>query len=221
MITFLSTFYYKSTGFFHKRILLPLKEGVALSKVVEKGAQKLLAMDASGSRSVAGSGSMFPGLFLTEGPCKMRVATYAFYTYAKSVKQYEEIFKQLNSNKWEEKRGCRFVMCRAEVDESGQVKALGMIQFWKESFVMGEIIYKNVLKRLLDASSGIPFFRKIEDRHVDDIYVWLYHGGRGKIFKHGMFTHYWDWDRPVTSSDEEEEDEAVANLNMDHLFYLY
>ena len=215
MITFLSTFYYKSTGFF---------QGVALSEVVEKGAQKLLTMDASGSRSVTGSaytnGRMFPGLFLTEGPCKMRVATYAFYTYAKSVKQYDEIFKQLNSNKWEEECGYRFVMCRAEVVESGQVKALGMVQFWKEPFVMYEI-KKNVLKRLLDASSGIPFFREIEDRHVDDIYIWLQRGGRGKIFKHGMFTGYWDWDRPITSSDEEEEDEAVANLNLDHLFYLY
>ena len=181
-------------------------------------------MDASGSRSVtgnastSGNGSMFPGLFLTEGPCKMHVATYAFYTYAKSVKQYEEIFKQLNSNKWEEKCGYRFVMCRAEVDESGQVKALGMVQFWKEPFVIDEIIHKNVLKRLLDASSGIPFFREIEDQHVNDIYIWLNRGGRGKIFKYGMFTDYWDWDRPVTSSDEEEE---VANLNMDHLFYLY
>ena len=195
---------------------------------VEKGAQKLLAMATSGSQSVTGSantsgnGTMFPGLFLMEGPCKMRVTTYAFYTYAKSVKQYEEIFKQLNSNKWEEECGYRFVMCRAEVDESGQVKALGMIQFWKEPFVIDEIVvYKNVLKRLLDASSGIPFFREIEDQHVNDIHVWLHHSGRGKIFKHGMFTGYWDWDRPITSSDEEEEDEAVANLNLDHLFYLY
>ena len=184
-------------------------------------------MDASGSRSVTGSantsgnGRMFPALFLMKGPCKMRVATYAFYTYAKSVKQYEEIFKQLNSNKWEEECGYRFVMCRAEVGGSGPVKALGMVQFWKEPFVIDEIVvYKNALKRLLDASSGIPFFHEIEDQHVNDIYIWLRDEGRGKIFKYGMFTSYWDWQRPITSSDEEEEDEWEANMNLNPLFYV-
>ena len=201
--------------------MLPLKKGAALSEVVEKGAQKLLAMDASGSRPVTGSvytsgnGSMFPGWLLTEGPCKMCVTTHAFYTYAKSVKQYEEIFKQLNSNKWEKECGHQFVMCRAEVDESGQVKALDMVQFWKEPFVIGEIVvYKNVLKRLLDASSGIPFFHEIEDRRVNDIYYWLYHGGRGKIFKHGVFVDYWAWDQPVTTSDEEDEFETELEIEL-------
>ena len=176
-------------------------------------------MDASGNRSVtantSGNGSMFPGWLLTEGPCKMRVTTYAFYTYAESVKRYEEIFKQLDSNKW----GYQFVMCRAEVVESGQVKVLGMVQF---PFVINEIVaYKNVLKRLLDASSGIPFFREIEDQRVNDVYIWLHHGGRGKIFKHGVFADYWDWDRPVTTSDEEEEDEAVATLHLEHQICLF
>ena len=70
----------------------------------------------------------------------------------------------------------------------------------------------------------ITFFEyilEIEDQRVDDIHLWLHHTGRGKIFKHGMLTHYWDWDRPITSSDEEEVDEAVAYLNMEHLFDLY
>ena len=49
--------------------------------------------------------------------------------------------------------------------------------------------YKNILKRMLDASSGIPFFHKIEDRHVKGVYEWL-HEGRGKIFKHGVADAY-------------------------------
>ena len=153
-------------------------------------------MDASGNRAVADSantsdnGSIFPSVFLTKGPCnKLPVTTYVFYTYAESVKQYEEIFNQLVDNKREEDSDCRFVMCRAEVDESSRVKALGMVQFWKQRFVISEMVYKNILKRMLDASSGIPFFHKIEDRHVKGVYEWL-HEGRGKIFKHGVADAY-------------------------------
>ena len=160
----------------------------------------------SGNRSI--NSSRFPNGLLMEGPCHMRVTTYAFYIYAKSVKQYEEIFKQLNSNKHGQECGYQFVMCRAEVDESGQVKVLGMVQFEKEPFVIDEIVqYKNVLKRLLDVDGGIPFFREIQDCNVNAIYGWLTGVGTGRIFKYGVFVGSWHIDDCIHSDEYEDEDE--------------
>ena len=140
-------------------------------------------MNSSGNRVVTDRTKSW-----SKGVCKMNVTTYVFYIYPKSVKQYEEIFKQLNSNKHGQECGYQFVMCRVVIEESGQVKVLGMVQFKKEPFVIDEIVqYKNVLKRLLDASSGIPFFHEIEDCNVNNVYEWLEWRGTGRIFKHGVF----------------------------------
>ena len=165
-----------------------------------------------GNRSINRSG--FPGVLLTEGPCETDVSTYAFCQPAESVKQYEEIFKQLNSNKCGQERGYQFVMCRAEVDESGQLKVLGMVQFEKEPFLIDEIVqYKNALKRLLDASGGIPFFREIQDCNVNNVYGWLVGVGTGRIFKHGVFVANWTVeDRVWTSEDEENDQDAMYDM---------
>ena len=174
----------------------------------------------SGNRSI--NSSRFPEALLTKGPCEMGVATYVFYIHAKSVKQYEEIFKQLNSNKCGQERGYQFVMCRAEVDESVQVKVLGMVQFKKEPFLIDEIVqYKNVLKRLLDVSSGIPFFREIQDCSVNNVYGWLVGVGRGRIFKHGVFVGNWTVEDHVwTSEDEDEENGQDDMYDMDLFFCI-
>ena len=153
-------------------------------------------MDGSGNRGINRSG--FPEVLLTEGPCEMNVKTYVFCKHVKSVKQYEEIFKQLSSNKCGQARGYQFVMCRAEVGESGQVKVLGMVQFEKEPGLIEQIGRdavieqdKYTLRYLLDASSGIQFFREIHDCNVNNAYIWLECGGTGQIFKHGVFVGNW------------------------------
>ena len=181
-------------------------------------------MDASGNWTVtgrtntSGNRSRFPKALLTKGPCEMGVTTYVFYIYAKSVKQYEEIFKQLNSNKCGQERGYQFVMCRAEVDESGQVKVLGMVQFEKEPFLIDEIVqYKNALKRLLDASGGIPFFREIHDCNVNNVYGWLVGVGTGRIFKHGVFVGSWHIDENCTHLGSSEQDDMY---DMDPIFCI-
>ena len=184
-------------------------------------------MNASGNwvvtdkTNTSGNGSEFPAL-LMKGPCEtgvMDVANYAFYTYAESVKQYEEIFKQLNSSKWAREHGYQFVMCRAEVDESGQVKVLGMVQFEKEPFLIDEIVqYKNALKRLLGASSGIPFFREIHDCNVNCVYRWLKYKGTGQIFKLGAFVFNWAVEGHVWTSEDEENDQD--DMYMEHHLYF-
>ena len=163
----------------------------------------------SGNRRI--NRSVFPPVLLTEGPCETLVSTYLFYQPAKSVEQYEEIFKQLNSNECGQERCYHFVMCRAEVDESGQVKVLGMVQFKKEPFLIYEIVqYKNVLKRLLDANSETQFFREIEDSNVNRAFLWLKDEGTGQVFKHGVFVL--GEDRVWTSEDEENDQDDMYDM---------
>ena len=177
-------------------------------------------MNASGNRVVTDrTKSCFPGVLLTGGPRETDVSTYVFYIYPKSVEQYEEIFKQLNSNKHGQECGYQFVMCRVVIEESGQVKVLGMVQFKKEPGLIEQVGCdavieqdKYTLKRLLDASSGIPFFHEIEDCNVNNVYEWLEWRGTGRIFKHGVFVGVWHindvCEQDADSSSEQDADSS-------------
>ena len=171
-------------------------------------------MDASGNQVIT-TKSWFPNYLLKKGPlCETDVSTYIFCHHGKSAEQYEKIFKQLNSNECGQECGYQFVMCREEVDESGEAKVLGMVQFKKEPFVIDEITqYENVLKRLLDASRGIPFFQKIEDCNVNHLHEWLeWFRTEQRLFKHGVFvpSRYIDdgCEQDVDSSSEQSDDSS-------------
>ena len=172
----------------------------------KKRSSKLLAMNASGNRVVTDK-------------TNTAVSTYVFCQPAKSVEQYEEIFKQLNSNECGQECGYQFVMCRAEVDESGQVKVLGMVQFEKEPFLIDEIVqYKNALKRLLDANSETQFFREIQDCNVNNTFLRLKYEGTGQIFMHGVFVANWSVEDHVWTSEDEENDQD--DMYVEHHLYF-
>ena len=177
----------------------------------------------SGNRSINRSG--FPGVLLTEGPCETDVSTYVFCQSAKSVEQYEEIFKDLSHGRPGEGRNYKFVMCRAEVGESGQVKVLGMVQFEQEPGLIAQagpnaVIEqdKYALKCLLDANSETQFFHEIQDCNVNHTFLWLKHEGTGQIFKHGVFVANWTVEDRVWTSEDEENDQD--DMYMDHHLYF-
>ena len=166
----------------------------------------------SGNRSINSYG--FPKVLLTEGPCEMDVSTYVFCRPAKSVKQYEEIFKDLSRNKCGQERGYRFVMCRAEVGESGWVKVLGMVQF--EDNTSNATHAEYTLKYLLDPTCEALFFREIQDCNANNAYIWLECGGAGQIFKHGVFVGHWQIEN-CTHLDADADGQNVMD-DMDVIF---